>query len=318
MPIETLRPNAVGDEEGISQATSPSGRHWEDVDEVIADDTLTNVVNTTTVWERDLYNIPAHTTGSDQINFVKIYLRCWRYLTGDVAGRPALKSNGVVTDGTTIVLPSAPTTYSEQWSTNPSTGVPWEWSEIDALQIGISLMKGFCTQVYVEVDYAEQRLFYLNVGQGAMAITGVTSTIKRIHWLVGQSTLIINGTFKTTLDRILKILSLGTAKNLNIICAPIGGSNMPNFIAGETVICSMETQDEEGAPKDPTKGVEITITNPQGNIVVDEGAMTRDELGKYHYDYNSSPMDSGGSYGVRYTTIDGTRITIAGTSFTIQ
>ena len=51
---------------------------------------------------------------------------------------------------------------SEQWDTNPADSQAWEWADIDALQIGVSLKGGGdfpesfhseCTQVYVEVDY---------------------------------------------------------------------------------------------------------------------------------------------------------------------
>ena len=93
---------------------------------------------------------------------------------------------------------------------------------------------------------------------------------------------------------------------------------MSNFIAGETVICSIQVNDEEGVPKDPATSMKITIINPTGDTMVDDKDMNRDELGEYHYDYNSSPMDKQGAYVVKYTTIDGTRVTMAEASFTIQ
>ncbi len=370
MVTEILRPNATGDEEGIANADSGAGNHWQDVDEVEAD-TITAVWTISATDERDLYNLPA-SSESGTISKITLY---WRVKTNT----STTYTKGVIKSDSTVTLTAAKNpytdfgantwgTYSNIWTTNPADGEAWEQTDIDGLQIGVLLRSDGsgtyrCTQVYVEVDYTPPyvpQLFYQNVGQhilaivgavgsrkvvlglvgqgrvrmagglssaksfnrivgqGAMAIIGMPSTIKRIHWLVGQSTLMIRGTFKTTLDRILKILSLHTAENLNIICAPIGGSNMPDFIAGETVICSLGVQDEEGAPKDPTKGVKITITDPQGNTMVDEENMTRDELGEYHHDYNSSSTDSVGAYGVKYTTIDGTRITIAETSFTVQ
>lgn len=92
---------------------------------------------------------------------------------------------------------------------------------------------------------------------------------------------------------------------------------MADHIAGETVICSIKIQDEGGEPKNPATGVKITIINPTGDTVVDEADMSEDTVGEYHYDYNSPATANRGSYAVKYTAIDGTRITIAKTSFII-
>jgi len=52
--------------------------------------------------------------------------------------------------------------YSDAWMTNPYTGKPWQWSEIDALQVGIDLRSlgdpgentsSQCSQFYVVVTY---------------------------------------------------------------------------------------------------------------------------------------------------------------------
>ena len=71
----------------------------------------------------------------------------------------SIKSDSTVTDSAAKSLSDydAWETISQEWATNPATGNPWTWDEIDALQIGVSLIKGLslalCTQVYVEVDY---------------------------------------------------------------------------------------------------------------------------------------------------------------------
>ena len=75
MATETLRPNAAGDEESISNATSGAGNHWQDVDEVIADEDTTIVATGDSAWLRDLYNLPA-SSGSGKINNIKVYFRC--------------------------------------------------------------------------------------------------------------------------------------------------------------------------------------------------------------------------------------------------
>lgn len=157
MATETLRPNAAGDETSIGWQLPATGEHWEKVDEETPDEASTYVRNYLTSYQRDLYNLPA-SSGSGTINFIKIYFRCRQDTSGNFYAKPSLKSNSTVTDGTEINLTTSWATYSEQWNTNPADGQAWEWADIDALQIGVSLKgngsyNAFCTQIYVEVDY---------------------------------------------------------------------------------------------------------------------------------------------------------------------
>ncbi len=159
MATETLRPNAAGDETAIATQYPAPPFHWDKVDDPSPDEDSTYVENDTAAsWQRDLYNLPA-SSGNGTINFIKIYFRC-KYEIGLAAAKPSLKSNSTVTDGTQIFLTSSWVTYSQQWNTNPADAAAWEWADIDALQIGVSLKRGslgtyhaLCTQVYVEVDY---------------------------------------------------------------------------------------------------------------------------------------------------------------------
>jgi len=129
------------------------------VDEAVADEETTTVRSNNNAYRRDLYALPNHTTEAGTINFVKIYFRCWG--GSDDAGwaKPSQKSGIVVTDGTEVALTKDTwVTYSEQWDTNPEDSEAFEWADIDAFQIGISLKAAFddvqrCTQVYVEVDF---------------------------------------------------------------------------------------------------------------------------------------------------------------------
>ncbi len=161
MATEILRPNAAGDETSIGYQNPSSGAHWGKVDEASPDELTTYVRNNyVTYYQRDLYNLPAHSEGSGTINFIKVYFRCVGLGTGGYA-KPSLKSNSTVTDGTEVSLSLYPTwtTFSEQWNTNPADSQAWEWADIDALQIGVSIKAAntssgaICTQVYVEVDY---------------------------------------------------------------------------------------------------------------------------------------------------------------------
>jgi len=153
---ETLRPNAAGDETNLGFEYPTDEVHYTLVDEAEADEATTYVQQSTgTGYARDLYGLPL-SSGVGTINFIKVYFRT--YTTGAATVRPVIKSSGIVTEGTAIDAVQTWTTYSEQWNTNPADSEAWEWSDIDALQIGIGIdavpdAYGRCTQVYVEVDY---------------------------------------------------------------------------------------------------------------------------------------------------------------------
>ena len=78
---------------------------------------------------------------------------------GNAFGRRARTSiitHGTQYDGTIINLApvSTYTNYSTLYASNPYTGGTWSWSEIDNLEIGVSIRReGFCTQVWAEVYY---------------------------------------------------------------------------------------------------------------------------------------------------------------------
>ncbi|GAI75990.1 unnamed protein product, partial [marine sediment metagenome] len=164
--VETLRPNAAGDETNLT----PSGAatNWECVDEAIPDeDTL--VLTGSEILKRDLYNIANRSVGSGIINHITVYARC-RYIIG-VEGnfkvKVTIKSGtgaaapDTVDEGDEETLIGSWKNHSHQWNTNPATSIAWTWDEIDNLQIGIGFrvldagiaQTCWCTQVYVEVDY---------------------------------------------------------------------------------------------------------------------------------------------------------------------
>jgi hypothetical protein len=155
---ETLRPNAAGSETSISYQYPASGSHYDKVDDITPDEGSTEVYTYSSSYQRDLYNLPA-SSGSGTINYIKVYFRGDRAPQGPGYAKPAIKSNSTVTDGTEVALTTACVTYSQQWNTNPADGEAWEWSDIDALEIGVSLKDAsggygaYCTQVYVEVNY---------------------------------------------------------------------------------------------------------------------------------------------------------------------
>ena len=157
---ETLRPNAAGDETGISEQYPATGEHWDKVDDVTSDGDSTYVATNAGPWQEDLYNIFDHIVGSGTIDYVKVYAVCRATIAPDqTSAYIHIKTNGVEHNGSENTMTTSYATYSYQWNTNPQTGQAWTWAEIDALQIGVGLRKPLgveytrCTQVYAEVGY---------------------------------------------------------------------------------------------------------------------------------------------------------------------
>jgi len=170
---EILRPNAFGDETGITYQYPDSGEHWEKVDEDTSDGDSTYVLSNNTNWQEDLYNIVNHSTGTGTINSVRVYMVCKVTDTpGQTSAYIHLMTGGVEYNGNAELLTTSYATYSYQWNINPNTSVAWTWDEIDALQVGVGLRKDggtgkdtLCTQVYAEVNYG-----------GGMALCGDVPT----------------------------------------------------------------------------------------------------------------------------------------------
>lgn len=154
---ETLRPDATGD---LAQLTpDPGAANWQNVDEESSDSDSTyvhNATGSTTLY--DLYNLP-NGSGIGTISNVKVYVRARRSASGSL-GYTMIKTNGVGYTGDTNLLGSSYANFSTTYSTNPQTGSAWQWSEINALQIGVKInntlssSRGRCTQVWCIVTTA--------------------------------------------------------------------------------------------------------------------------------------------------------------------
>lgn len=84
---------------------------------------------------------------------------------------------------------------------------------------------------------------------------------------------------------------------------------MSVFLAGATIVCSITIKDD-GVLTDPATSVTITIYDPMNTAVASAVTMLpKDDVGLYHYDYNSSSTALRGEYIVIYTSTDGTKIT---------
>ncbi len=197
MAIEILRPNAAGDESGIllQSGCSAPPNHYTCVDEEISDGDSTHVyAGYSQTLYQDLYNLN-NPSGSGSINHITV---CARAGYGGPGSGKRRRISLVVKSGGTIDVGDVQTVsttqfnlFSQQWSTNPNTGIPWTWGELSLLQAGVALTGDApdtiirCTQVYVEIDYTPGITH-----NGAATLSGVGTLAGIPHAIsAGQSTL---------------------------------------------------------------------------------------------------------------------------------
>ena len=167
-----LVPSADGDETTLSYPT-PLTNHWAQVHDSTQDGDTTRV-STEGAAEgtyRDLYNIPDHGSAVGTIKNLRIFWMLKRSGTGANA-RGAIKTNGTVYETSNLnPVVGSYRGYNHIWTTNPDTGLAWTWTEIDNLQVGVTLVShngyaalddAYCTQIAIFIDYDDTSLPYLS------------------------------------------------------------------------------------------------------------------------------------------------------------
>ncbi|MBA7476033.1 hypothetical protein ES707_11408 [subsurface metagenome] len=174
MATEILRPNAGGDEtgcywyDGVFHSPDPL-ENFRQVNEAVADEFDSCVANQGNIgWWRDLYNLTNHSVGSGTINRIVVWANCYAVKDVNTNLKLVIKAGTGSGAPTTVQEGSAQTIAAGNWwdkyqifETNPATGLPFTWAEIDRLQAGVSIRGGeqgesggtFVTQVSVDVDY---------------------------------------------------------------------------------------------------------------------------------------------------------------------
>ena len=157
-----LRPIGTGDETEVKSQSPATGDHWDKVDEASSDGDSTYIYTPDSNYQEDLYNTANHSTqtaGGD-IQYVEVFMvsRVSANITQESA-YVHIKTNGAEYNGTSENLSANYTQYSESWNTNPQSGSPWIWSEVDNLQTGVGMRKAgaaidsLCTQVYADINF---------------------------------------------------------------------------------------------------------------------------------------------------------------------
>jgi hypothetical protein len=92
---------------------------------------------------------------------------------------------------------------------------------------------------------------------------------------------------------------------------------MANFQRGETVIIRSEVR-LTSILTDPSEGVVVDLTNPVGTAVIEAQAMTNLSTGIYEQDFPTDEDSILGWYQGRFTSVDGTRVTIEDFGFELK
>jgi archaellum component FlaG (FlaF/FlaG flagellin family) len=159
---EVLGLDGTGNTTQLTPFPGTGEENWEDVDDPVGspDDDTTRVQTDQTAYQKDTYTTANHSEGHGDITKLTVYFRAMR--TDNTTGGQAqavIRTYDTDHEGSVQELTTSYADYSAEWTSNPTTSDNWTWSEVDALEAGISLKREGtagevrCTQVYVVVTY---------------------------------------------------------------------------------------------------------------------------------------------------------------------
>ncbi len=90
---------------------------------------------------------------------------------------------------------------------------------------------------------------------------------------------------------------------------------MAEYTPSETVIIDCDVTNVSDAAADPATSIVVRIKDPAGTLVITDVAMTKDDTGDYHYDYNPAADAPMGRYNYEIVAISSTRTTITADTF---
>lgn len=213
---ETLYVSGVGSECNIlNQVGAACPNHYQNVDEEVHNDAVDYVSHDREESLRDLYALDNHVLASGAINHVKVIV--W----AKAANTPnqeslwiCLKCGATVGEAVKTVT-DAWAEYTETWTEKPGGGA-WSVDDLDALEAGIVLKAcifeekeyTYCTQVYIEVNYA-----------------AVDPDIENLPTTIGFGVLTASATSTTGLDHLTVTNNSVFAVDISIKATDMTGGN---------------------------------------------------------------------------------------------
>jgi len=135
--IDTIQPNAVGDNAGFTAV--PAVANHLNVDEAVPDDDTTYVESEVTTT-KDLYNMASMAFSPTAINAIQVVGQVTNPDSGTTQFKFKVKSG--ITEGTGIAKspPLGYTFFDEIFINNPDTAAAWTESEVNAMQAGMEIV----------------------------------------------------------------------------------------------------------------------------------------------------------------------------------
>ncbi|MFC1475027.1 type II secretion system protein [Candidatus Zixiibacteriota bacterium] len=150
--VETLYPDGVGTSTDLTG--SGCSDNWDCVNDTPHDGNGSYVAGSGNSYKNDTYSTQNHSSGTGTIDSVKVFLIING--GGGCRAKTIIRTGGTDYEGSDINLApvSSFNEYSTIYTTNPNTSSPWTWTEIDDLEIGVSIRRAApCTQIRLEVYY---------------------------------------------------------------------------------------------------------------------------------------------------------------------
>ena len=133
----TIHPNAAGQyaEWGIEVPTEMA--HWNCCNEDPPNDDNSYVQTTTQSWQGEVYSLK-DIAGSGNINWVRVYIRAKHNNVLEPASyiRTLIRTHDTDYTSENIDLTTSYQNLNIQYDTNPLSGLPWTWDEVNSLQAG--------------------------------------------------------------------------------------------------------------------------------------------------------------------------------------
>ncbi len=168
MVVVTIRPTST-------LVPSPNYQHWANsvvpsgtpfanrhtlVDEVVTDEDTSFFQCSTTTHSFEFFGMSATGVSEGTITNVRVTFRC-KHITGYGYSRAIIGTNTDFSYGDTKNSTTSYQTFTQDWTTNPRTGVAWVWSDFTNYYFGIegwsssTKSNNRCTQFFIEITYSE-------------------------------------------------------------------------------------------------------------------------------------------------------------------
>lgn len=146
--------------------------HWQNVDEAVADGDTTMLNRTVgAALKTEVWTIEDHTTEVDDIASVTVYftMKASGWDGGEHNVEHLCGNYSISMNNEWIEITSDYVEYSKVYLTSPTDGQPWDWEEVDNMQLGVSVSGSaspscdvWVTQAYAVVKYGTPSVVWVD------------------------------------------------------------------------------------------------------------------------------------------------------------